>query len=67
MYNILVVDDEKEIVKAIEIYLGKENYRILKAYDGNQALEQIENNNDLNEKELKLTYLIKTLIILIQT
>lgn len=44
MYNILVVDDEKEIVKAIEIYLGKENYQILKAYDGNQALEQIENN-----------------------
>ena len=25
MYNILVVDDDKEIVKAIEIYLGKEN------------------------------------------
>ena len=28
MYNILVVDDDKEIVKAIEIYLGKENYKI---------------------------------------
>ena len=25
MYNILVVDDDKEIVKAIEIYLEKEN------------------------------------------
>ena len=34
MYNILVVDDDKEIVKAIEIYLGKENYKIIKAYDG---------------------------------
>ena len=30
MYNILVVDDDKEIVKAIEIYLGKENYISLK-------------------------------------
>ena len=45
MYNILVVDDDKEIVKAIEIYLGKENYKIFKAYDGKQALNQIKTNN----------------------
>lgn len=45
MYNILVVDDDKEIVKAIEIYLGKENYKIYKAYDGEEALEQIKENN----------------------
>ena len=44
MYNILVVDDDKEIVKAIEIYLGKENYKIIKAYDGEQALEKIKEN-----------------------
>ena len=44
MYNILAVDDDKEIVKAIEIYLGKENYKIYKAYDGEQALEQIKQN-----------------------
>ena len=44
MYNILAVDDDKEIVKAIEIYLGKENYQIYKAYDGEQALKQIKNN-----------------------
>lgn len=44
MYNILAVDDDKEIVKAIEIYLGKENYKIYKAYDGEQALQQINNN-----------------------
>ena len=44
MYNILVVDDDKEIVKAIEIYLGKENYKIYKAYDGEQALKEIKNN-----------------------
>ena len=45
MHNILIVDDDKEIVKAIEIYLGKENYTIFKAYDGKQALEQISKNN----------------------
>lgn len=45
MNNILVVDDDKEIVKAIEIYLGKENYKIIKAYDGEEALEQIKKND----------------------
>ena len=44
MYNILVVDDDKEIVKAIEIYLGKENYNIFTAYDGEQALKVIQEN-----------------------
>ena len=44
MYNILVVDDDKEIVKAIEIYLGKENYNIFKAYDGEQTLKVIDKN-----------------------
>ena len=42
MYNILVVDDDKEIVNAIEIYLKKEGYNILKAYNGEQALQQLE-------------------------
>ena len=45
MYNILAVDDDKEIVKAIEIYLGKENYKIYKAFDGEQALKQIKQND----------------------
>ena len=44
MYIILVVDDDKDIVKAIEIYLGKENYNIFKAYDGEQALKVIDKN-----------------------
>lgn len=39
MKNILVCDDDKEIVDAIEIYLQQEGYHILKAYDGEQALE----------------------------
>ena len=32
MYNILVCDDDKEIVEAIEIYLSQEGYKVLKAY-----------------------------------
>ena len=39
MFTILVCDDEKDIVDAIEIYLAQEGYRVLKAYDGLQALE----------------------------
>ncbi len=42
MYNILVCDDDKEIVEAIEIYLTQEGYNILKAYDGTEALEILE-------------------------
>lgn len=42
MYNILIVDDDKEIVNAIEIYLKKEGYNIFKAYNGEQALQQLE-------------------------
>ena len=41
MKNILVCDDDKEIVDAIEIYLQQEGYHILKAYDGEQALEML--------------------------
>lgn len=40
--TILVCDDDKEIVDAIEIYLSQEGYRILKAYDGLQAVELLE-------------------------
>ena len=39
MNTILVCDDDKEIVEAIEIYLSQEGYRVLKAYDGAQAVE----------------------------
>lgn len=39
MLNILVCDDDKQIVEAIEIYLKQEGYTIFKAYDGEQAIE----------------------------
>ncbi|CUP50287.1 transcriptional regulatory protein [Clostridium baratii] len=42
--NILVVDDEIEIVDAIEIYLKNEETNIIKAYDGEEALKKLKEN-----------------------
>ena len=39
MANILVCDDDREIVEAIDIYLREEGYQVYKAYDGEQAVE----------------------------
>ncbi len=41
MYNILVCDDEKDIVSALEIYLSAEGYRVYKAYDGEEAISTV--------------------------
>ncbi|MGN1346024.1 MAG: response regulator transcription factor [Eubacteriales bacterium] len=48
MYHILVCDDERDIVAALEIYLSAEGYRIFKAYTGEEALRILE------EKEIHL-------------
>ena len=45
MTNILVWDDDKEIVDAIEIYLQQENYQVYKAYDGQQAISVLKEQN----------------------
>lgn len=37
--NILVCDDDKEIVEAIELYLQQEGYQVFRAYDGEDALK----------------------------
>ncbi len=42
MANILVCDDDREIVDAIEIYLSQDGFQIFKAYDGEQALEILQ-------------------------
>ena len=44
MAEILVCDDDKDIVEAIEIYLAQEGHHILKAYDGEQAIRVLQNN-----------------------
>lgn len=51
MFNILVCDDDKEIVNAIEIYLEKEGYKIYKANNGKEAL------NIINKEEIHLVIL----------
>lgn len=43
--NILVCDDDREIVNAIEIYLKNEDYDVFKAYDGMEALSIVENED----------------------
>ncbi len=45
MTNILVCDDDREIVDAIEIYLMQEGFHIIKAYDGEEAIEQLKKND----------------------
>ena len=42
MYNVLVCDDDREIVEAIEIYLSQEGYKVLKSYDGEEALKVLD-------------------------
>ncbi|HBG8752377.1 TPA: response regulator transcription factor, partial [Clostridioides difficile] len=42
-YNILVVEDEKEIADAIEIYLLNQGYNVFKGYNGLEGLKVIEN------------------------
>ncbi len=45
MIHILVCDDDKEIVDAIEIYLNNEGYQVYKAYDGEQAIAMLKEYN----------------------
>lgn len=44
MANILVCDDDKAIVEAIDIYLQQEGHAVLKAYDGEQAMKCLREN-----------------------
>ena len=43
-FNILVCDDDKSIVDAIVIYLKQEGYHVIKAYNGLEALQALEDN-----------------------
>ena len=49
--NILIVDDERDIVSALKIYLSGEGYGLYEAYDGAEALKV------LKEKEIHLILL----------
>lgn len=42
MYNILICDDDKDIVNALEIYLRSEGYNTVLSYNGKEALEKVK-------------------------
>ena len=42
MHTILICDDDKDIVSALDIYLSSEGYKTVKAYNGNEALRAVE-------------------------
>ncbi|MGL5346228.1 MAG: response regulator transcription factor [Peptostreptococcaceae bacterium] len=44
LYNVLVVEDEKEIARAIEAYLINQGYKVFIANNGVEGLEVLENN-----------------------
>ena len=45
MYNILICDDDRDIVSALDIYLTSEGYKTFPAYDGQQAIQVVEEND----------------------
>lgn len=45
MSRILVCDDDKDIVEAIDIYLTQEGYKVLKAYNGEEAIKVLKEND----------------------
>lgn len=44
MYNILICDDERDIVNALKIYMEAEGYSTVCAYNGNEAVDKILQN-----------------------
>lgn len=47
MYNILVADDEKEIIRLIKIYMEAENFHVVSAIDGDEAVRKL-NTGDID-------------------
>ena len=45
MYTVLICDDDKDIVSALEIYLSSEGYRTVKAYNGEEAVRAVNEEN----------------------
>lgn len=45
MYNILICDDEKDIVNALDIYLRSEGYNTFLSYNGKEAVEKVKSED----------------------
>lgn len=43
--GVLVVDDDREIVRSLSIHLEREGYRVYRAYDGLEAMEQLRQHS----------------------
>jgi DNA-binding response OmpR family regulator len=48
MKKVLICDDEREIIEVLELYLTQEGYSVIKAYDGQEALQKVYENKDLS-------------------
>lgn len=46
--RVLIVDDDREIVELLNIYLQNEGYEVIKAYNGQQALNYLNNEDDIS-------------------
>ena len=44
-HTILICDDDRDIVSALDIYLTSEGYQTVKAYNGREALRAVEQND----------------------
>ncbi len=44
MYNVLVCDDERDIVSALQIYLESDGYKVFTAYNGKEAIDIVASN-----------------------
>ena len=47
MYTILICDDDEDIVSALKIFLSADGYKIVEAYNGEQAIEAVKSNDDI--------------------
>ena len=45
--TVLIVDDEQDLVMMIKIKLESEGFRVIEAYDGEEALEKVKEKPDL--------------------
>ena len=58
MYNILIADDEKDIIKLLRFYLEKDDVTIYEAYDGAMAYQILKNNDiDLALVDIMMPYM----------
>ena len=52
--KILIVDDDKDIVELLSIYVENEGYEVEKAYNGKEALSKLNMNPDIALMMIKI-------------